>query len=250
MKISYDDIFKHSDICNPISQSTLYSAGNLAELGQEKIILDLGSGKGFPSLLWASVFGARVEGYDKKENYVKYANTRAEMLLLSHRVKYYCKDIRELSLERKYDVIAFLGVGAQEVYGSIRDALKYFQTNLTKEGVLFFAEPEWLEKPSARSEIQKVLGANENMFLTKFELRELVEELGFQVVRYYVSSKKDWELYIKPINTAMQEIIESKSELTEEAIGIINNFKAEYDAVGRYWNMIFWVVKTNAIGQE
>ena len=247
MKLSYNDIFKYSDICNPISQSTLLSAGNLAELGPGKIILDLGSGKGFPSLLWANMFGARVEGYDRDENFVKYANTRAEELLLSNRVNYYCKDIRELSLDRTYDVIAYMGVGAQEVYGNIRDALKSFQNNLAKEGFLFFSEPAWLKKP-VPSKIQEVLGVNENMFLTKFELSELMEDLGFQVVRYFVSSKEDWDLYIRPVNTAMQEIIENKSDLAEEAKGIIRSFKSEYDAVGRYWNMILWVVKTYAIG--
>ena len=54
--------------------------------------------------------------------------------------KIICKDIRELSLNRKYDVIAYLGVGAQEVYGNIRDALKIFQANLSEGGFLFFAE--------------------------------------------------------------------------------------------------------------
>jgi SAM-dependent methyltransferase len=242
MKLTYDDIFKHSEIFNPISQFTLFSAGNLVELRPEKTILDLGSGKGFPSLFWASIFGAKVDGYERKENYVKYANARAKMLLLSKKVKYYCKDIRDLSFDKKYDVIAFLGIGAKEIYGNIKDAFKYFQTNLTKEGFLLFSEPFWLEKP-VPSDIQEVLGTNEDMFLTRAEMVELMSELDFQIVNYFVSSKTDWELYVKPINVTMQEIIKTNSKIAEEAKVIIQDFKAEYEAVGKYWNMILWVLK-------
>ena len=41
----------------------------------------------------------------------------------------------------------------------------------------------------------------------------------------------------------MSEIIESGSELVEEAQMVINSFKAEYDAVNQYWNMVLWVAK-------
>jgi 2-polyprenyl-3-methyl-5-hydroxy-6-metoxy-1,4-benzoquinol methylase len=240
MKLSFDEIFKYSDNFNPISPNTLFSAGKLAELEPKKVILDLGSGKGSPSILWASLFGVQVEGYDLGKNYVEYANARAKMLNLSHRVKYVCKDIRGLSVNRKYDVISSLGLGVKQVYGDLSDALKYFKTKLSIDGFLIFAEPVWLAK-SVPSEVLKSLDATEEQFLTKSEMRELMEGLGFQIIRYFVSSKEDWELYIKPVNTTMREIIENKNELAEEAQMILNGFKAEYDAAGKYWDMILWV---------
>jgi hypothetical protein len=42
----------------------------------------------------------------------------------------------------------------------------------------------------------------------------------------------------------MQEIIESKSELAEEAQKVVNGFRTECDAVGQHWNMILWVAKS------
>jgi hypothetical protein len=42
----------------------------------------------------------------------------------------------------------------------------------------------------------------------------------------------------------MQEIIESKSKLAEEAQRVINGFRAEYDAVGQHWNMVLWVARS------
>jgi len=242
MKLSYNEIFKYSDILNPISPTTLFSAGKLAQLEPKKIVLDLGSGKGFPSLLWASTFGVRVEGFDINKKYVKYANSHAKMLNLSNRVKYFDEDVREFRFNRKYDVIASLGLGIAQVYGDISDALKFFKTMLHKDGILVLAEPVWLVKPIS-SEVLKALGEAEDSFLTKFEIQQLMGEFRFQVLGHFVSSKEDWELYVRPIYIAMHEIIESESELAEEAQTVMNSFKAEYDAVGQHWDMVLWVAK-------
>jgi hypothetical protein len=43
----------------------------------------------------------------------------------------------------------------------------------------------------------------------------------------------------------MHGIIESKSELADEARKVMNGFKTEYDAVGQHWNMLLWVAKTH-----
>jgi len=242
MILSYGEIFKYSDIFNPISPTTLFSAGKLAELEPNKIVLDLGSGKGSPSLLWASIFGVQVEGYDIGKDYVMYANSRAKMLNLSHRVKYYCKDVKKLIVNRKYDIVASLGLGIAQVYGDISDALKNFKIMLRKGGFLIFAEPIWLVK-KVPSKVLKHLDAIEEHFLTKSKLQQLMEKLGYQVKGCFVSTKEDWEFYIEPVCIAMHEIIESKSELADEAQRVMNGFKAEYDAVGQHWNMVLWVVK-------
>jgi cyclopropane fatty-acyl-phospholipid synthase-like methyltransferase len=244
MKLSYTEIFKYSDILNPVSSTALLLAGALAQLGPEKTVLDLGSGKGFPSLLWASVFGVRVEGFDVNKNYVRYANSRAKMLNLSRRVKYLCGDIREPRLNRKYDVVASLGLGIARVYGDNSDALKIFKTTLHKDGILILAEPVWLTKPVS-SEVLKALGEAEESLLTEAEMRQLMGESGFQVLGQFVSSKEDWELYVRPVYTAMHEIIESKSELADEAQKVMNGLKAECDAVGQHWNMLLWVAKAH-----
>jgi SAM-dependent methyltransferase len=243
MKLSYTEIFKYSDMLNPISPMTLFLAGELAQLGPRKTVLDLGSGKGFPSLLWASVFGIRVEGFDLNKNYVRYANSRAKMLNLSHRVKYSCEDIKELRLNRKYDMIASLGLGIAQVYGSNGDALRVFKTMLHKDGILVLAEPIWLVKPVS-SRVLEALSETEDSFLTKPEMQELLRKSEFQELGNFISSKEDWEIYVRPIYIAMKEIIESESKLAEEAQKIMNGFRAEFDAVGQHWNMVLWVVKS------
>lgn len=146
MKLSFTDIFKYSDILNPVSPTMLLQAGKLSRLEPGKTILDLGSGKGFPSLLWASVFGAQIDGFEINKKYVEYANARARMLNLTHLANYSCQDIKELKFNRKYDVIASLGLGISQVYGGITDALESFNAMLGRQGVLIFAEPVWLAK--------------------------------------------------------------------------------------------------------
>lgn len=244
MKLSYTEIFKYSDMLNPVSPTALFSAGKLAQLEPEKTVLDLGSGKGFPSLLWVSIFGVQVEGFDINKKYVEYANSRAKMLNLSHRAKYVCEDIRELRFNRKYDVVASLGLGIAQAYGNASDALKIFKTMLHKDGVLILAEPIWLMKPVS-SEVLKSLGETEDTLLTKFEMQQLLKDSGFQMLGYFVSAKEDWELYVRPVYVAMHEIIESKKELAEEAQSVMSGFKAEYDAVGQHWDMVLWVVKAH-----
>lgn len=244
MKLSYNEIFKCSDILNPVSPTTLFSVGKLAQLEPKKTVLDLGCGKGFPSLLWASIFGVRVKGFDINEEYVEYANSRAKILNLSDRVKYSCKDVRELKLDRKYDVVAFLGLGMTHVYGTVSDALKAFKTMLLKNGILILAEPVWLTKPIS-TEVLRALDAAEDSFLTMSEMQQLMEEHGFQVLGHFVSSKENWEFYVRPIYTIMHEIMESKEEFAEEAREVINSFRAEYDAVGQHWDMVLWVVKAH-----
>jgi cyclopropane fatty-acyl-phospholipid synthase-like methyltransferase len=242
MRLSYTEIFKYSDILNPVSSTALLSAGKLAQMEPKKIVLDLGSGKGFPSLLWASVFGVRVEGFDVNKDYVGYANAHAKMLNLSDRVRYFAEDIKQLRFDRKYDVVASLGLGITPVYGSVKDALKTFKTMLHTDGVLILAEPVWLAKPVS-SGVLKALGEAEDSFPTKPEMQRLMEESRFQVLGHFVSSKEDWELYVRPTYITMQEIIESKSELAEEAQRVMNGFKTEYDAVGQHWDMVLWVAK-------
>lgn len=244
MKLSFTEIFKYSDILNPVSPTMLLQAGKLARLEPGKTILDLGSGKGFPSLLWASVFGAQIDGFEINRKYVEYANARARMLNLTHRANYSCQDIKELKFDRKYDVVASLGLGISQVYGCITDALKSFSAMLDKQGFLIFAEPVWLAKPIPQ-EVLKGIGEAENSFPTKPEMQQFLETCRFKVIGDFVSSKEDWELYVKPTNIAMNETVRSKKELARDAQKVINGFKAEYEAANKYWNMILWVARVH-----
>jgi hypothetical protein len=114
---------------------------------------------------------------------------------------------------------------------------------LQKDGILVLAEPVWLAKPVS-SKVLRALGETEDSFLTESEMREQFRESGFQELENYVSSKEDWEFYVRPVYVAMQEIIEGKHKLAEEAQTVAKGFRAEYDAIGKHWNMVLWVSKS------
>lgn len=242
MRLTYNDIFKCSDRLNPLSSRTLFLAGKLAELGPKRTLLDLGSGKGFPSLLWASAFGVRVEGFDLNSKYVKFANSYARLLNLEHLVKYSCRDIRGLKIRQKYDAIAFLGIGVGEIYGTTEKALENFRLMLKTGGFLLLAEPVWLIK-KVPEKVQEALGTPEEDLRTKVEMERLLKDHNFEVRGSYVSTKEDWEYYIRPVNVAMREMMRSQPELLSECQVTIDNFQAEYQAAGKDWDMLLWIAK-------
>jgi len=219
-------------------------AGKLAELGPKRTLLDLGSGKGFPSLLWASAFGVRVEGFDLNSKYVKFANSYARLLNLEHLVEYLCRDVRGLKLRQKYDAIASLGIGIAEIYGTAETALENFRLMLKTGGFLLLAEPVWLIKKVPKK-VQKTLGTPEEDLCTKVEMEHLLKDHNFEVRGSYVSTKEDWEYYIRPVNVAMREMMKSQPELLSECQAVINGFQAEYQAAGKDWDMLLWIAKAH-----
>jgi hypothetical protein len=56
LPLPYEEIFKYTDIFNPISLQTLHAAGKVAQFSAEKTLLELGCGKGFPGLFWAGTY--------------------------------------------------------------------------------------------------------------------------------------------------------------------------------------------------
>ena len=165
------------------------------------------------------------------------------MLNLSSRVKYTCRDVKKLRLGRKYDVVASLGLGVARVYGSYGDALKVLKNMLNKDGVLVFAEPVWLKRP-VPPKVLSALGVSEDNFVTQPEMQELLREYGFKKLGDFVSLKEDWEIYVRPTYVALQEIIERESRLENEAQKVLNGFRTQYEIVGKQWNMVLWVARS------
>jgi 2-polyprenyl-3-methyl-5-hydroxy-6-metoxy-1,4-benzoquinol methylase len=217
-------------------------AGKLAEFGPEKVLLDVGSGKGFPSLLWSSTFGIQVVGFDFNDEFVRKANAQAELFHLSHRVKFTCRDVRKLKTRRKYNVVACLGIGLAEVYGSIMASLETFKQMLKPDGFLVLAEPVWLLQPVPKR-VQSDLGVSEERLRTETEMNYMLEDCGYKLIRSFVSTKEDWEFYFGPICVATQEITRNQPELSDDSQAFRKGFQAWSEAAGIYWEMCLWVTR-------
>ena len=237
----YDEIFKHSDILNPVSLQTLLSAGKLAKLGSKKTLIDLGSGKGFPSLFLASIFGVQVEGFDLSETNVDCANLRAKLLNLSACSKYYCQDLKGFVSRKKYDVVLSLGI-EPELYGGRDVAFKMFRSILNGGGFVLYTEPVWTQRPVPPN-ILSALRSGEDSFLTIAEMQQLIRKVNFQELAHFVSDKDDWELYVRPPIRALEEMIQAKNGHVAELQAFLNGFKMEFEAAGRFWDVALWVLK-------
>jgi cyclopropane fatty-acyl-phospholipid synthase-like methyltransferase len=242
MRISYEDIFRNSDIFNPVSSETLLSAGKLAKMNPSKSLIDLASGKGSPSLMWASVFGVQVDGYELGETYVEYANACAKLLNLEGKVRYFCQDLKGFTPDKKYDIVAALGFDVS-IYGGRTQALNCFKSMLKSDGIIILTEPIWKEKP-VPPKILKALGTNQESFITLPEMQQLLSQQGFEEIWHSVSTKEDWEIYVRPLFITMQEFIKSNRNREQDAQAVIDEFKAEYDAAGKYWDVVLWVLKS------
>jgi 2-polyprenyl-3-methyl-5-hydroxy-6-metoxy-1,4-benzoquinol methylase len=241
MSIPFEDIFRNTDIFNPVSQQTLMEAGKLADMSAGKTVLDLGCGSGSPSLLWASLFGVTVEGYDIGKSYVAYANARAKLLRLEEQARFFCQDLQTFHTTTKYDVVASLGIDLSWMGGRSK-AYAAFKNLLKPDGTLIHTEPVWRQKP-VPSHVLKALGVAEDSFLTLPETQKLFYEVGVEELRCFVSSKQDWELYVRPISVTMNTLAESHPELAKEAQGVIDGFKAEASFAGEFWDVVLWVLK-------
>ena len=74
-------------------------------------------------------------------------------------------------------------------------------------------------------------------------LERLLEDCSFKLQESFVSTKEDWEYYVRPVYVAMSELVKNQPELSSESQVVINGFQAEYSAAGKYWDMILWIAK-------
>jgi cyclopropane fatty-acyl-phospholipid synthase-like methyltransferase len=241
MQIPFRQILKNSDMFNPVSTQTLLTAGKLAGMNPTKTVIDLASGKGAPSLFWASEFGVQVDGYELDETNVAYANARAKLLNLEGKVRYFCQDLTSFTPAKKYDVVAALGFDVS-IYGGRTQALDRFRSMLKSGGTVILTEPVWTKKP-VPPRIPKALRVKQDDFITVEAMQRLLSQQGFEEVWHAVSTKEDWEAYVRPIFVTMQEYINSNPEREQDVQAVINGFKAEYDFAGKDWNVVLWMLK-------
>jgi cyclopropane fatty-acyl-phospholipid synthase-like methyltransferase len=241
MRIPFEIIFRNSEIFNPVSQTNLFLAGKLAQMSPDKSVIDLASGSGYPSLLWASVFGIHVDGYDLGKKYVEYANMRAKLLCLDGKVQYLCQDLTDFTPSKKYDVVAALGCDVS-IFGGRIQALNRFKNMLNPDGTIIFSEPIWITKPT-QPHILKSLNLTQGSFLTITEMQNLFQEQGLRDLWHVTSTKEDWELFVRPIFITMQEYMRAHPDLAQDAQAVIDSFQAEYDAAGEAMEVILWVLK-------
>ncbi len=104
---------------------------NYAEL----TLLDLGSGKGAVSVNAASVLKCKCFGIDAMEDFVAFANNKAQEFSVSGICTFETNDIRgRLKTLGKYDIIVLGAIGT--VFGDYYSTLKQIEPHLNNDGII------------------------------------------------------------------------------------------------------------------
>ncbi|MCW4005854.1 MAG: class I SAM-dependent methyltransferase [Candidatus Bathyarchaeota archaeon] len=241
MQLSFTEIFRNSDLLNPVSAKTLFSAGKAAGMAPGISVIDLASGKASPSLRWASTFGVTVEGYERSQVAVDYANARAKLLHLNEQAKYFCQDIADFTPNKKYDVVAALGFDVY-IYGGRTQALQKLKSMLKPDGTIILTEPIYTQKP-VDPRVLKELGITQEAYLTLDEMQQTFTQNNLKIIYQNTSTKQDWEQYVQPLLTTLPQIIKEKPDLKADAQNMIDHFKAERDNAPQHWSVALWTLK-------
>jgi len=74
-------------------------------------------------------------------------------------------------------------------------------------------------------------------------MQQLLQKVRFQEVAHFVSSKDDWDLYARPPIMSLQQMLTEKKWADAQLQGLLGGFQMEYEAAGRDWNVVLWVLK-------
>jgi hypothetical protein len=87
-----------------------------------------------------------------------------------------------------------------------------------------------------------MFGCPEEYFLTIPEMQQLLQKSSWAVLGQFVSSKDDWDLYVRPPIRELQDRV-AKKGYPDVAHLMLESFRLECEAAGRDWNVVLWVLK-------
>jgi hypothetical protein len=128
------------------------------------------------------------------------------------------------------------------IFGGRIQTLDRLKSMAKSDGAVILTEPLWIRKPVPTGAL-KGLNVDEAAFVTMEEMQQLVSQEGFQEIWHAVSTKEDWEAYVRPIFVTMQEFIKDNPDRQQDAQAVIDGFRAEYEAAGKNWDVVLWVIK-------
>jgi predicted O-methyltransferase YrrM len=189
----YHIAFAYHRIMNPLSEDVLARIGRLCLPQPGAAVLDIGSGKGYASLLLAREFQARTTLVDVSEQWSAYAHRLFEEHGLAHLATIHTVDADRFLIERGlYRMI--LCFGTTPVYGGFSEALTRLRDGLTDDGVIAVGEIScegMLPKP-----LRNYLDRHDWRIYQMKELLDAIDGNGFERVVVVRSSPLDWDWYM------------------------------------------------------
>jgi predicted O-methyltransferase YrrM len=204
----YHIAFAHHRIMNPLSDEVLSVIGKHALPGGGAV-LDIGSGKGYASLLYAREFGARTTQVDVSEQWTSSARRLFADEGLDRLATIHTMDADKFLIDQgAYDLI--LCCGTTPVYGGFSEALARLRDGLTDGGMIAVGEISCegvLPKP-----LRSYLYRHEWRIYQMKELLDAVHGNGLEPVFVFRSSPREWDFYMSLQWKAMRDFIRDNPE--------------------------------------
>jgi cyclopropane fatty-acyl-phospholipid synthase-like methyltransferase len=189
----YHVAYRPHAIMNPFSMERMQFLGLHIGVRQDSEILDIGSGKGYTSLVFAKHFGAKTTQVDISPLWIESAKKLFQENRLTRTARFLCMDASLYPIqENSYDMIVCFGTAA--IFGQFGQAIRMLVPGLKPEGVLVIGEPSietYAPKPYRNFLQESGWHVHDAQSLFK-EIRKQKLEILFTLR----STKAEWDEYM------------------------------------------------------
>ncbi len=189
----YHVAYERHTIMNPLSEDRMVFLGSQCGLSPRSRILDIGSGKGWASLLLVKEFGAHAVCVDNSERWIAQSKQLFSSTGMSDRAEFHCMDADVMPLGNEcYDLILCLGTAA--IFGSFEKAIRRLRSALSPHGHLIIGEPS-VEKHTPKDYL-RYLAESGWILMNAQSLFCQIRDNDYELLHALRSTKAEWDLYM------------------------------------------------------
>ena len=189
----YHIAYQQHTIMNPLEEDRLMVLGSLCELSSSSRVLDVGSGKGWASLLLAEKFGARVVLIDSSTQWIGQSKQLFADHNMSDLADFHCMDAADYAFEdTAFDLIICLGTAA--IFGSFAQAIRNLKRGLRPGGYLIIGEPS-IEAHAPKDYVRFLSESGWALRNAKTLLAD-IRNNGYNMLHAIRSTEAEWDIYM------------------------------------------------------
>jgi SAM-dependent methyltransferase len=235
----YHIAYQRHTIMNPLSEDRLTFLGSCCELSSSSRVLDIGSGKGWASLLLAKEFGTRVVMIDNSTVWIGRSKELFAEHNMSDHAEFYCMDASDYVFgERTFDLIICLGTAA--IYGSFAHAIRNLRRGVRPGGYVIIGEPT-VEKHAPKDYV-RYLNESGWVLCNAQTLLEDIRNNEYEMLYALRSTKAEWDAYmgLQWIEISNHAVLNPKDPIAQEYFAWMEDEQEVYLRYQRHfvdWNI-------------
>ena len=184
----YDISERYHRLINPSSPEKVLTAGEVAQMGEGKRVIEFGCGFAEPLVLWAEQFGITGVGVEFRPYACQRARERLAERGLEDRIEIVEGDGKAYEFEAgAYDVGVCLG--ASFIWGGYRSTLQVLKRTISERGKLIVGEVFQAHNSVSRESAEK------DGMLAMSELLDITGEEGLVIEHFQLSNSDEWDAY-------------------------------------------------------